>query len=83
MRKSLLFIAALLLPGCGALAQQPSLQQSGHAGLSGKVLPLKGASSANSCAAYGPGFVKVEGSGTCVKVGGTISVEVGTSRAAR
>ena len=32
------------------------------------------------CAAYGPGFVKVEGSSTCVKVGGSISVESGRSR---
>jgi hypothetical protein len=83
MRKSLLAIVALLLPAFSALAQQPGLQKSDRTAPSGKVLPLKGASSANSCAAYGPGFVKVEGSDTCVKVGGTISVGVGTSRAAR
>jgi hypothetical protein len=32
------------------------------------------------CAAYGPGFVKVEGSSTRVKVGGCISVAAGRSR---
>jgi hypothetical protein len=47
------------------------------------VLPLKGASSGNSCAAYGPGFVKVAGSDTCVKAGGAVSVDVGRSSGAR
>ena len=83
MRKSLLVIAALLLPAFGALAQQPGHQKSEKASASGKTLPLKGASSSNSCAAYGPGFVKLEGSDTCVKVGGAISIGVGTSRNVR
>ena len=83
MRKSLLVIAALLLPTSSALAQQPGLQKSEKAAASGKTLPLRGASSANSCAAYGPGFVKVEGSDTCVQVGGSISIGVGTSRNVR
>jgi hypothetical protein len=82
MRKSLLVIAVLLLPGSTALAEPPDFQKSEKAAL-GKALPLKGASSASSCAAYGPGFVKVEGSGTCVRVGGAISVGVGASRGAR
>ena len=83
MRKSLLVIAALLLPASSALAEQPGIQKLDRATPPGKVLPLKGASSANSCAAYGPGFVKVAGSETCVKVGGAVSVDVGTSRGAR
>jgi len=45
----------------------------------GKVLPLKGPAGAKPCAAYGPGFVWVEGSGTCVKFGGAIDVGVGVS----
>jgi hypothetical protein len=83
MRKSLLVIAALLLPASSALGQQPGLQKSEKAA-TGKTLPLKGASSANSCAAYGAGFVKLEGSDTCVKVSGAFSVGVGagTSRGA-
>ena len=83
MRKSLLVIVALLLPTSSALAQQPGLPKSEKAAASGKTLPLRGASSANSCAAYGPGFVKVEGSDTCVQVGGSISIGVGTSRNVR
>jgi hypothetical protein len=46
---------------------------------SGKVLPLKGTATANSCAAYGAGFVKVEGTDTCVQIGGSIGVGVGGS----
>jgi hypothetical protein len=37
-------------------------------------------SSANACAAYGPNFVKVNGSDTCVKVGGEMSVSGGGRR---
>jgi hypothetical protein len=44
-------------------------------------IPLRAPkAAANSCAEYGPGFVKVEGSSTCVKIGGSISVGVGGSR---
>ncbi|MBR1086443.1 hypothetical protein JQ621_03030 [Bradyrhizobium manausense] len=43
---------------------------------SGKTLPLKGATAgANGCAAYGRGFMMVEG--TCVKIGG--SARIGTA----
>ena len=44
----------------------------------GKDLPLKGAggtAKAGSCASYGRGFYMVEATGTCVKIGGSISVE--------
>ena len=44
---------------------------------SGKTLPLKGTTAnANSCAAYGRGFMMV--SGTCVKIGGTVRVDAVT-----
>lgn len=36
-----------------------------------------GAVRTNPCAAFGPGFVAVEGSSTCVKVGGAISLGIG------
>jgi hypothetical protein len=42
-----------------------------------KTLPMKGASSATSCAAYGPGFVKVDGTDTCMQIGGAVSISVG------
>ena len=80
MRKSLLVIVALMLSASAALAEQPRLQKPEPAPTSGKVLPLKGARSANSCAEYGAGFVKVEGTNTCMKIGGAVSVGVGVSR---
>lgn len=36
--------------------------------------PLKRAP--NPCAAFGPGFVKVEGSDTCIRLGGSIGIGV-------
>jgi len=34
----------------------------------------------NPCAGYGAGFVRVEGTTTCVKVGSTVRVEAGASK---
>ena len=74
MQKSLLLIVAAMLPSVGAFAEQPPRPpKSGTAAPSGKLLPLKGATSANSCAAFGAGFVMVEGTNTCVKIGGVVS----------
>lgn len=49
----------------------------------GKALPLKGATGtarASSCASYGPRFIMVEGTGTCVKIGGSISIDATVRR---
>lgn len=49
----------------------------------GKALPLKGTggtAKAGSCASYGPRFVMLEGTGTCVKIGGSISVDTTVRR---
>ena len=49
----------------------------------GKTLPLKGtggSAKAGSCASYGRGFHMVEATGTCVKIGGAISVETTVRR---
>jgi len=45
-------------------------------------LPAKkaGPSAQKSCPEYGPGFVRVEGSSSCVRVGGSTSVDVGAGR---
>jgi uncharacterized protein YfaP (DUF2135 family) len=45
-----------------------------------KPAPLKGKATSNSSAAYSPGFVKIEGTNTCVQVGGSISVGAGVRR---
>ena len=81
MRKLLLVFAALALSVVMVHAEQPAAQKPDRA--SGKLLPLKRATSGNSCAAYGPGFVKVEGTETCVKAGGAVGIGVGGSAGSR
>jgi hypothetical protein len=44
---------------------------------------LKRPSSANACAEYGAGFVKIEGTNTCMKIGGAVSVGAGASSGSR
>jgi hypothetical protein len=83
MQKTLLAIAVTVLAASAARAEQPGSQKLDLSTGSGKLLPLKGAGSGDSCAAYGRGFIKVEGTGTCVKVGGAVSVGVGSSSGAR
>jgi hypothetical protein len=83
MRKSFLVIAALVLPAAAALAAQPDSQKSNKAVATGKLLPLKGATRDNSCAAYGAGFVRVEGADTCVRIGGVVGIGAGTSTGSR
>jgi hypothetical protein len=73
MRKFLLAIVAATLPAVTALAEQPAFPKSENAAKPGKLLPVRGATSANSCAAFGTGFVKVAGSNTCAKIGGVVS----------
>jgi Porin subfamily len=38
---------------------------------------------ANPCAQYGAGFVQVQGSTTCVRMNGSVRIDVGTSGRAR
>ena len=73
----------MALASVAAAADQPRLQKSDKAATSGKLLPLKRSSSANACAEYGAGFVKIEGTNTCMKIGGAISIGAGTSAGSR
>jgi hypothetical protein len=77
--RALLIIAIGFLAISSAVAETVRLPASDRSPQTGKVLPLKGTAGANACAAYGPGFVKVEGSGSCVKIGGTLDVGVAAS----
>jgi hypothetical protein len=84
MRKSLLAITALVLTGVAALAEeQAGHRKSDKAAPSGKLLPLKRATSGNSCAAFGAGFMKIEGTDTCMKIGGAVGIGAGTSSGSR
>ena len=79
MRNVLLAIVVAILPASVALAEQSSSRKSEKPVASGRRLPLKGAAGSNSCAAFGPGFVKVDGTETCVKIGGAVSIGAGSS----
>ncbi len=46
------------------------------------VFGMTSASAGESCAAYGPGFTKVEGSETCIHIGGHVRVEAGMGSSA-
>jgi hypothetical protein len=47
--------------------------------VSGRLLPLKGAAGSNSCAAYGPRFVRVNGTDTCMQIGGAVGIGAGSA----
>jgi hypothetical protein len=82
MRNALVVIAVVALwPASSAAVEQPRPQKRSETPLSaGRQVPLKGAGAGNPCAAYGPGFVRVDGTQSCVKIGGGISVGAGGSR---
>jgi hypothetical protein len=83
MRKFLLIIVAAMLPAVDAFAEQPRPHKPDQTTASGKQLPPKRGTSANSCAEYGAGFVKVEGTNTCMKIGGAVSIGAGVSSGSR
>jgi Porin subfamily len=84
MRNILLaIVVAVLLPASIALAEPSSRQKSDKPTASDRLLPLKAAGAGNPCAAYGPGFVRVDGTETCVKIGGAVSIGIGGSSGGR
>ncbi len=83
MQICVLIAAAALLLVSPVAAGEPASPKAAKPAAPAKVLPLKGAASGNACAAFGPGFVKVEGTDTCVHIGGSISVGAGGSVGAR
>ena len=80
MRNVLLMIGAMALLPASAAAEPLRQPKSDTSIATGRQLPLKGARSDDSCAAYGAGFVRVDGTQTCVKIGGAVSIGVGGSR---
>jgi hypothetical protein len=42
------------------------------------VFGLSPSLASDNCAGYGPGFTSVEGSDTCIRIGGRVRVEAGT-----
>jgi hypothetical protein len=68
-------ISVALLPTWVAAAEQSGSQKPATLIPSERLLPLKGATSGGSCAAFGPDFVKVDGTDTCVKLGGAVRID--------
>ena len=77
MRNILLAIMVAVLPLGSASADPSGGQKPDKSGTSDRLLPVKRLGGVNSCAAYGAGFVKLEGTDTCVKIGGAVSIGVG------
>jgi hypothetical protein len=76
MRALLLILISLL--ATSATAAESLRLPAAEPAQAGKTLPLKGTAGtakAGSCAAYGRGFHMVEATATCVKIGGSISVD--------
>ncbi|WP_298363400.1 hypothetical protein [uncultured Bradyrhizobium sp.] len=78
MRKTCFAVIAVLLPAA-AFAQVGDRRNFQTPPDAGRNLPSKSVTRSNPCASFGPGFVKVEGSDTCVKLGGAVSVGAGVS----
>jgi hypothetical protein len=77
MRAIFPVIVLALLSASAASAQQ---SRDDKPGKPAKSLPLRPKAAANPCAEYGAGFVRIEGSSTCVKIGGSFGVGIGGSR---
>lgn len=63
-----------------ALAQQLDLKTQRSRPDDSKLKPAARPRSGASCAEYGAGYVRVEGTGSCVRLGGGIGIGVGGSR---
>jgi hypothetical protein len=74
MRNILVATVIAMLPVSLAAAQSSGAPKPDKATPSSRLLPVKGAAAVNTCAAYGAGFVKVDGGDTCVKIGGAVSI---------
>jgi hypothetical protein len=81
MRNVLFAILLAMLPVSLAAAEQLVIPKPDTSATSGKLLPVKKSTGAvNSCAAYGADFVKVEGSDTCMRIGGAVRLDAGAGR---
>ncbi len=82
MRTFLLAAIIALLSSSVVLADPANRTKLDYATPLNRLPPAKSAAS-NPCAAFGPGFVKVEGTDTCMKIGGSFRVDVSGAAGSR
>jgi hypothetical protein len=80
MRNILLALVVAALPAPAVAAGLSDLPKQNQDAAPGRQLPVKRTGDVKTCAAYGSGFVKVDGTDTCVKLGGAVNVQGGGSR---
>lgn len=76
MRNVLLSVVIVMLTAASGLAEPSGIPKRDPSAPSGRP-PIKRAGAGSSCSAYGPRFVKIEGTETCMKIGGAVGVGVG------
>ena len=76
MWTAFLIMLVAVLSGSAVLAEGASRPKLDYATPPDRLSPRKSAAG-NPCAAFGPDFVRIEGSDTCMKVGGSFRVDVG------
>jgi hypothetical protein len=74
MRTIVPVIIVAVLSASAASAQQ---SRDGKPNRPAKSLPLRPPKAANACAEYGAGFVRIEGSSTCIQIGGSVGIGAG------
>jgi hypothetical protein len=76
--RTVFLMIVLVLWASSASAQQSRDRKPDKPAASIPPRPAKAA--VNPCVEYGAGFVRIEGSSTCMKIGGSIDVGIGGSR---
>jgi hypothetical protein len=82
MRNTLIALVIVALSVASALAEPSNPNKRDQPAAAAKPT-AKHAAPGNPCSAFGLGFVKVDGSETCVKIGGAVSVGAGSSIGSR
>jgi hypothetical protein len=72
-----IIVSVIILAVLSASAASAQQSRDGKPNKPAKSLPLRPKATTNSCAEYGAGFVRIEGSSTCMKIGGSVGVGVG------
>jgi hypothetical protein len=79
MRTTLLAILVLTMPSISVAADPAGSLKPANPATSDKMLPVKGPTGSNACAAYGAGFVKIDGTDTCARIGGAVRLDARSS----